>query len=85
VALVLTERTPDKPVWRSAPLANGRLIPVLALTLVGLAIALTVPPVAAVFRVQPLGPKEWLLAAAVALARTMWGEIVKVVRSARRR
>jgi Ca2+-transporting ATPase len=85
MALVLTERSPDRPVWRSAPWSNGRLVPILALTLAGLVVVLSVAPVARVFRMAPLGAEDWVVAGSVALVTTGWGEVLKLVRGSRAR
>ncbi len=78
--LVFVERAGAQPVWRVRIGANPMLLPVAAATLGSLVAALTVPPIAALLYVAPPDAAGWLVAAAVAAAATLWGEVPKLLR-----
>ncbi len=83
VCMVLTERSPEKPVWRQR-LRGNRILPVALLaTPLSLLAALYVPFLADILKLAPLSAPDWALAAVVALAMTLWLEPVKVWRERR--
>ncbi|MBI4494994.1 MAG: cation-transporting P-type ATPase [Chloroflexi bacterium] len=81
--MLLAHRVPERPWWASNLGANPVLLPVLGATLASLALLLSLPGVAQVLRLAPLGPGQWLLAVATAAATTLWLEPLKVARAGR--
>lgn len=81
VLLVLTERSPEQPIWRAKLSGNAVLWPVLGGTVGGLALALALPPLAGVLRFEPLGARQALLACGLAVGAVLWTELLKRQRS----
>jgi Ca2+-transporting ATPase len=77
VALVLVERTPEVPIWRAGLRGNPVLLPVLAGTVLGLVLALSIPASAHWLHGEPLGPTSWALCAALAVAPSLLAEPFK--------
>jgi Ca2+-transporting ATPase len=75
--LVLTERTPEAPVWRADWRKNKMISPILAATLATLALALYVPPIAHVMKMAPLAWSQVGLAIGVAALSSLWLEPFK--------
>ena len=79
VFMVLTERSPTQPFWRSG-LTENRVLPFVVLaTLLILAVVFYVPPVAQLMHMAPLSLSQWLLAAGVAAVTTFWLEPLKIL------
>lgn len=78
--MVLVERSPGVPVWRTGLRGNRALLPLLAAILATLAAALYVPPLADLLRISPLPFAGWGTAAGVAAATTLWLEPFKLHR-----
>src|SRR6266571_2861418 len=57
--LVLMERSPSRPIWRSGPGQNRTLLIVLIGSLASLAIALYVPWAANALKLAPLSAQAW--------------------------
>ncbi len=83
VCMVLTERSPDQPIWKRGLRGNRILVVALVATPVSLLAALYVPFLADILRLAPLSVPDWALAAAVALITTLWMEPVKAWRNRR--
>ena len=80
ILMILTERTPTQPFWRSELLEN-RVLPFVVLATLGiLVVVFYVPPVAQLMRMVPPSPEQWLLAAGVAAVTTLWLEPLKALR-----
>lgn len=80
IILVLSARSPTTAFWR-APLRGNRMLPpVLGVTIASLAVVLYVPPLASILQVAPPSAVEWILAAGVAGATTLWPELFKTTR-----
>ncbi|HUZ77137.1 MAG TPA: HAD-IC family P-type ATPase [Chloroflexota bacterium] len=83
VGLVLAERSEGR--FRMAAGNGNRRVPVL----LGLTVLSTflpaIPGAPAFLHLQPLSPREWLLAAVLALATGLWAELVHVVGAVVRR
>jgi Ca2+-transporting ATPase len=83
VCMVLTERSPEKPVWKLGLRGNWILPVALVATPLSLLAALYVPFLADILKLAPLSTPDWALAAVVALAMTLWLEPVKAWRERR--
>jgi P-type Ca2+ transporter type 2C len=80
VLLVLVERSGDRPLWRVGVSGNAALAWILGATLGSLVLVEYVGPLAALLRISPPSPEDWLVAIAVALATTCWSEPLKLLR-----
>ena len=69
LVLVVSARSPTRPLWRASPRANPTLAPVLGAALLSL--------LAAALELTPLSATRWLLAGAVAAAVTLGIEPIK--------
>lgn len=81
--LVLSERSPREPVWRSHVGKNPALLVTAVAVLLGLIAMHAVPFAATVLKITPLPVPALALAVAVAFATTMWVELWKVARLGR--
>jgi Ca2+-transporting ATPase len=82
--LVLVERSPGVPVWRTGLRGNRALPLLLASILATLMAVVYVPELADLLHIAPLSLGAWGVAGAVAVATTLWHEPVKAVRARRR-
>jgi Ca2+-transporting ATPase len=80
VLLVLTERSPEQPIWQLGLRGNRALPAVLGVTLLSLLAALYLPWLADVLKLAPLSATDWLLAGTIAVITTLWLEPVKARR-----
>jgi Ca2+-transporting ATPase len=80
--MVLVERSPLAPIWKTGLRGNRVLPAVLAGTLGVLILALYVGPLAHLLRVSPLSATDWAIAAGVAATTTLWLEPFKGRRAA---
>ena len=78
--LVFVERADRRSLWRVGVAGNRVILPIVALTAGSLVLALALPPLAALLHVEGPTMLGWLVAAAVAGAATLWGEIPKLLR-----
>lgn len=83
IVLVLSARSPANGVWRAPLRGNPMLVPVLGITAASLAAVLYVSPIASVLEMAPPSGAEWLAAAGVAGAATLWYDVGKAVRTRR--
>ncbi len=75
--LVLTARVGTGPLWRGP--GPNRIMPyVLGASVASVALVPAVPGLAHVFHMRPLGPTEWAVAAAVAIAAVLAPEVIKL-------
>jgi len=79
--LVLVERDPLRPVWRTSLTANPTLLLVVALSLASVVAAVQIPAVNQLVELAPLDATQWLIAVALAAAATLWYEPVKAFRA----
>lgn len=84
IILVVVERGPGVPVWRTSLRGNRALPIILAATLLSLLVALYVPTAAALLRLAPISPADWIVVVAVASVATLWLEPLKWWQSRRR-
>ena len=82
--LVLVERSPGMPLWRTGLRGNRALPSLLASILTTLVAVVYVPALADLLHVAPLSLGAWGVAWVVAAATTLWYEPVKAVRAHRR-
>jgi Ca2+-transporting ATPase len=75
--LVLVERSPDAPIWRTGLRGNRALIPVLIGIVLVLLASFYVPVLTDLLRLQHLSLRQWGFAAAVTLVSTLWFEPLK--------
>lgn len=81
--LVLVERSPGVPVWRTGMRGN-RALPLLLASIVAMLVAVVyVPELADLLHIAPLSLGAWGVAGAVAMATTLWHEPIKAVRARR--
>jgi len=80
LALIQATRSSDRPLHRVLARRNPALWWIVGGALSALAIAIYVPPVAAIFRFAPLGVAELLVALAAAIAGVLWYEVRKLWR-----
>lgn len=81
--LVLLERSPDRPFWRTSWRGNRVLPLILAVSIGSVPLAVLLPPLAQLLKLAPIGLSQWAVAAAVALVCTVWVEPIKAWRIAR--
>jgi Ca2+-transporting ATPase len=79
VLLVLIERAPDLPLWRAFGRANSWLLPILAVTLGGLAVMLLVPGAHALAQFSTLQPGDWVVLGLVFTTTASALEFVRVL------
>jgi Ca2+-transporting ATPase len=82
--LVLVERSPRAPIWRTGLRGNRALPLLLASILTTLMAVVYVPGLARLLHVAPLSLGAWALAVGVAAATTLWHEPVKALLVGRR-
>ena len=75
--LVLAERSPDRPLWRTGSRGNRALLPVLLVSALSLVVAVGVAPVAEGLHLATLPGPLWATALAVAAIATLWPEPFK--------
>lgn len=78
LALILSNRAGARGLWASLRVRNRMLWAVMAFTLVLLALALFLPPLAAVLRMTPLGPGLLGLALLAAALCLLWFEGIRL-------
>ena len=75
-ALLLSMRSPDRPLWRSGRRWTRTLTVVVAVIAAATIAVVYVPPVASLLHLEPFPVGWWLLTAAIA-ASAMWSEPLK--------
>jgi P-type Ca2+ transporter type 2C len=80
IVLLVIERTRPELIWPGLFHFGMVSIAILVSALVGVVLALYVPPLAAILKLVPLSSTEWMLAVIVAGACTLWSEPLKLVR-----
>ena len=75
--LVLTERSPDVPFWRTDWRKNKIIAPILAATLGTLAVALYIPQVAHLMKMAPVGLQDLGTALGIGAIAGLWLEPFK--------
>jgi len=85
LALIFANRSRTRPILATLARPNRMLWWMTVGTLAALALALYVPPAAAVFRFAPLGAGDLGLALAVGIAGILWSEGWKLYAATRRR
>jgi hypothetical protein len=75
--LVLSERSPERPLWRKGLHLKWSLLAVLVPTLLSLIAALYVPPLASLLGLAPLSLADWPLVVVAAGITTLWRELLK--------
>jgi magnesium-transporting ATPase (P-type) len=70
--LVFAERALDVPIHRMPPPRGARFWAVWLGVAASLPVFMHVPPVAAVFAIQPLSPHDWLVVLGVSVASVAW-------------
>ena len=75
--LLLVERSPEAPLWRSPPVLTRELLGAWAAIGVTVVAVLFVPPVAHVTKMHVFPASGWWAVAAVALGATLWSEPLK--------
>jgi Ca2+-transporting ATPase len=79
--LVVVERSPSMPVWRSRVRANPTLLAVLASMTLLVATMYSVPTLRELFRIGGLSLRDWLLAGSVGAVAVLWIEPFKASRN----
>lgn len=77
-SIALGARSPDRPLWQAGLRGNPVLPWIVGGTLASLALALSVPPLAAVVKLAPPSPGELAVAAAAGILATIWPEFAKL-------
>jgi Ca2+-transporting ATPase len=80
LALIQAARSSDRALRETLGRRNPALWWIAGGALAALAVAIYVPPVAAIFRFAPLGPAELSVAAGAGLAGVLWYELHKLWR-----
>ncbi|HET7421277.1 MAG TPA: cation-transporting P-type ATPase [Candidatus Dormibacteraeota bacterium] len=77
--LLLIERTRPRLLWRGAADLGRASRVVIGGAIILILLALYLPPLAEVLKLQPLTPLEWGIALGAASAATLWAEVVKLI------
>ena len=75
--LLLTSRSPDRPLWRSRQASTPTLLWVLAVLVAVTVAVVHVPPLADLLQLAPFPLPAWGVVLIVAMATTLWSEPLK--------
>jgi magnesium-transporting ATPase (P-type) len=75
--LLIVERSPHAPVWRTGIRPTRTLSIAIASVIVALLATVYVPPIADLLSLKPFAPSAWLIVVGVAAATTLWSEPFK--------